>query len=68
MAVYGVPGTRIIYIVFLFFEGTGIWPGLFSVSVSVWDELEILGQIASFERNLRRAAPMLVALPYPFCT
>ena len=29
---------------------------------------EILGQIASFERRLRGAAPTPLALPYPFRT
>ena len=31
-------------------------------------ELEFLGQIASFERRLRGAAPTPLALPYPFGT
>ena len=31
-------------------------------------KLEVLGQIASFERRLRGAAPMPLGLPYPFRT
>ena len=33
-----------------------------------FSELEFLGQIASFERRLRGAAPTPLALHYPFCT
>ena len=31
-------------------------------------ELDLIGQIASFERRLRGAAQMALALPYPFRT
>ena len=33
-----------------------------------FSELEVIGQIASFERRLRGKAPTPLALPYPFCT
>ena len=33
-----------------------------------FSSLEFLGQIASFERRLRGAAPAPLALPYPFST
>ena len=33
-----------------------------------FSNLEFLGQIAAFERRLRRAALTPLALPYPFCT
>ena len=53
-----------------FFSGTGIWSGVFfCLGLSMgFSELEFLGEIASFERRLRGAAPTPLTLPYPFRT
>ena len=51
-----------------FFEGTDIWPGGFRLGLSMCSKLKFLGQIVSFERRPRGAAPTPLALPYRFCT
>ena len=52
------------------FERTGIGPRVFvRLGLSMeFSKLEFLGQIASFERRLRGAAPRPLALSYPFRT
>ena len=52
------------------FEKTGILSGAFfrlGLSMGFW-KLEFLGQIASFERRHRGAAPTPLALNHPFPT
>ena len=53
---------------FFFFQGTGIWSGVFlRLGLSMgFSELVFLGQMASFERRFRGEAPTPLALPYPF--
>ena len=58
-----------IYISILFFRGQAVGQEFFRFGLSmVFSELELLGQIASFERRLRGAAQTPRALPYPFRT
>ena len=53
----------------LFFRGRGYGQEFFRLALSMgFSELEFLGQIASFERRLRGAAPTPLTLPYPFRT
>ena len=52
--------------VMLFFRGQGFGKEFFRLRLGMgFSELEVLGQIASFERRLRGAAPTPLILPYP---